>query len=142
MRKLIFLYIAFFSFSGLLAQSYSFQQIGVEEGLSQSVVNCVVQDDEGVFWIGTMSGLTRYDGRNFRVFTKSEGLSENWVTSALKDKNGNLWFGHWGGGVSFYNKKLEKLKDPEISAVVPCKSRHRANPKDAFVVLDYAVHNR
>ncbi|MEQ8522955.1 MAG: two-component regulator propeller domain-containing protein, partial [Vicingaceae bacterium] len=43
-------------------------------------------------------------------------------TSALKDKNGNLWFGHWGGGVSFYNKKLEKLKDLKLERFSNFKS--------------------
>ena len=99
---------------GLLAQTYSFQHIGVEEGLSQSVVNCVIQDDNGVFWIGTMSGVTRYDGKHFRVYMKSDGLAENWITSAVKDKNGNLWFGHWGGGVTFYDKELKVFKDLKL----------------------------
>ena len=95
-------------------QTYSFQHIGVEEGLSQSVVTTVLQDNQGVFWIGTMSGITRYDGNSFEVYMKSHGLAENWITSSLLDMNGNLWFGHWGGGVSFYDIHANAFKDMKL----------------------------
>ena len=116
MRKLTYLYcfIAVLLPGVILSQTFSFQHIGVEEGLSQSVVSCAIQDDEGIFWIGSMSGITRYNGNDLHVFMKSDGLAENWVTSALKDKNGNLWFGHWGGGVSFYDKKIKVFKDLKL----------------------------
>lgn len=106
-RLIIFLLVS----SALNAQTYSFQHIGVEDGLAQSVVTCIVQDNEGVFWVGTMSGLTAYDGKKFRIITKDNGLAENWITSSLKDKNGNLWFGHWGGGVSYYDTKNAMFTD-------------------------------
>ncbi|HAW51569.1 MAG TPA: hypothetical protein DCX54_04450, partial [Flavobacteriales bacterium] len=124
MRKLtrLFYLIAILLTQSGLAQTFSFQHIGVEEGLSQSVVNCAVQDNEGVFWIGTMSGITRYNGKEFRVFMKEDGLAENWITSALKDKNGNLWFGHWGGGVSFYDKQIKVFKDLQLERFSNFKS--------------------
>lgn len=112
MYKLIKSLLFFITVSNaLFAQTYSFQQIGVEDGLSQSVVTCVVQDNEGVFWIGTMSGLTSYNGKKYSVKTNENGLAENWITSSMKDKNGNLWFGHWGGGVSYYDVKNSVFTD-------------------------------
>lgn len=98
----------------MLAQTYSFQHIGVEDGLSQSVVTSVTQDNTGVFWIGTMSGVTRYDGANYQVMMKAQGLAENWVTTSIRDRDGNIWFGHWGGGVSMYDAEIGKIRDLQL----------------------------
>ncbi|MEP3384665.1 MAG: response regulator [Flavobacteriaceae bacterium] len=49
-------------------QQESFTQLSVNEGLSHSDANCVVQDNNGYLWIGTNSGLNRYDGYNFKTF--------------------------------------------------------------------------
>ncbi len=112
MRKLIYFLIPLLLFgTRLFSQTYSFQHIGVEDGLAQSVITSINQDKDGVFWIGTMSGLTRYDGSNFDIVAKEDGLAENWVTSSLRDQNGNLWFGHWGGGVSFYDVETGSFQD-------------------------------
>ncbi len=93
------------------AQQYSFINHGVEEGLSQSVVNTIVQDDYGYLWIGTMSGLNRYDGRTFELFDQKDSLAENWVSTSFKDSKGNLWFGHWAGGVSVFNWERQEISD-------------------------------
>jgi ligand-binding sensor domain-containing protein/serine phosphatase RsbU (regulator of sigma subunit) len=93
------------------AQTTSFIYYGVEQGLSQSQVQCITQDDDGNLWIGTLSGLTRYNGREFKVYSRTDSLAEDWVTSLCKDKDGNIWFGHWAGGVSMYNFKTQKIEN-------------------------------
>ena len=45
-----------------------FEQVSLEEGLSQSVVNVILQDKKGFLWVGTDDGLNRYDGYNFKIF--------------------------------------------------------------------------
>ena len=104
------------------AQTYSFKHLGVEEGLSQSVITTVIQGDDGTFWIGTMSGLNRWDGKEFEIFMESDGLAENWITSGLKDKRGNIWFGHWGGGLSYYEKSTGKIYDLKFELYTNYKS--------------------
>jgi ligand-binding sensor domain-containing protein/serine phosphatase RsbU (regulator of sigma subunit) len=95
----------------LHAQTTSFIHYGIEQGLAQSQVQAVHQDDEGNLWVGTLAGLTRYNGRTYRSFTKKDSLAEDWITSVCKDKDGNLWFGHWAGGVSRYNFASKKFQD-------------------------------
>src|SRR5689334_22757163 len=39
-----------------------FTRISVEQGLSQSTVQAILQDHAGFIWFGTEEGLNRYDG--------------------------------------------------------------------------------
>ena len=110
--QLLFLFV-FLSVQSL-AQTTSFINYGVEQGLSQSTVQTIIQDGEGNLWIGTLAGLTRYNGRTFSTYSKKNGMAEDWVTSSYKDKNGDLWFGHWAGGVTRYNSKNKAFEDMHL----------------------------
>lgn len=78
-----------------------FARIDIEQGLSQSTVTSLAQDHTGNIWIGTQSGLNRYDGFAVKVFRPeeqlSQSLSDNFVTSLLVDKKGMLWVGTLNG---------------------------------------------
>ena len=100
-----------FFVSTLSAQTTSFIYYGVEQGLSQSQVQDLAQDDDGNLWIGTLSGLTKYNGHEFKTFSRKDSLAEDWVTAMYKDKKGNIWLGHWAGGVSMYNNKTKKIEN-------------------------------
>lgn len=84
----------------------TFNHIGIERGLSQSTVFCIVQDAEGFLWFGTDDGLNRYDGYSVTVFkhsdTDSNSLSDNSILCLLNDKKGDLWIGTRLGGVDHY----------------------------------------
>src|SRR5579872_4226296 len=45
-----------------------FSHLSTNEGLSQTRVDQIVQDDDGFLWFATQYGLDRYDGYNFKVF--------------------------------------------------------------------------
>jgi Two component regulator propeller len=48
--------------------SIRFRRLSTNEGLSQTKVSQIVQDDQGFMWFGTQYGLDRFDGYNFKVF--------------------------------------------------------------------------
>jgi ligand-binding sensor domain-containing protein/signal transduction histidine kinase len=83
-----------------------FDHYGLTEGLSQSTVNCIVQDAQGFMWFGTQDGLNRFDGYDFKVYTtepnNSHSLSDRWITALAEDKNGNLWIGTRLGGLNLF----------------------------------------
>ena len=54
--------------ASLLNKNIVFNQLPEKLGLSQSTINCMVQDRDGFIWIGTWSGLIRYDGYSSRIF--------------------------------------------------------------------------
>src|ERR1035437_6568796 len=61
----------------LSAQTLNLNQFGIEEGLPQSSIYTMLQDKDGNIWVGTMSGVSKYNGLSFENFTKKDGLSEN-----------------------------------------------------------------
>ena len=43
----------------------------VKDGLSENSVRCILQDSKGYMWFGTKDGLSRYNGREFRIYGSS-----------------------------------------------------------------------
>lgn len=72
-----------------------FRQIWLEEGLSQSSVTSITQDQNGFIWFGTQDGLNRYDGRqidqyNFQPFNQNS-ISGDHILNLYPGKNNKLW---------------------------------------------------
>ncbi|OJW59611.1 MAG: hypothetical protein BGO55_21765 [Sphingobacteriales bacterium 50-39] len=81
-----------------------FEQVGINEGLSQSTVTCILQDRKGFIWFGTKDGLNKYDGYRFTVFKKNfkneNCLSSNDIKSMVEDRDGKIWIATSEGGVN------------------------------------------
>lgn len=75
-----------------------------EDGLPQNTLTAIVQTRDGYLWIGTYTGLARFDGLRFTVFAdnNSPGLASSRVTSLFEADDGTLWIGHETGEVSSY----------------------------------------
>lgn len=93
MRLILFLFL--FAFYGN-AQKYSFQGYSTSEGLPQSQVNAICQDDEGYLWIGTLGGVAKFNGNKFTTYSSDDGLLNNRV-SCISWFNNAIWIGHDGG---------------------------------------------
>lgn len=81
----------------LSAQQYSFINFSIEDGLAQSQVQTIFQDEKGYLWMGTYGGLSRYDGKNFVNFTKENGLLDNRVNCIIESPKKELYVGTLGG---------------------------------------------
>jgi two-component sensor histidine kinase/ligand-binding sensor domain-containing protein len=89
--------------SGIGAQQYDFTSYSVAEGLSQSDVRCVFQDQRGFLWVGTTGGgVCSFDGERFKEYGKKNGLIGELVFCMDQDKYGNMWFGT-NEGISCFN---------------------------------------
>jgi signal transduction histidine kinase/ligand-binding sensor domain-containing protein/DNA-binding response OmpR family regulator len=75
----------------------SFERLTTEEGLSNNMVRCIMQDSVGYLWIGTNDGLNRYDGYDFRVYNNIPGdtnsLVDNSIYTIFENSPGDLWIG-------------------------------------------------
>jgi signal transduction histidine kinase/ligand-binding sensor domain-containing protein len=93
--------------------SIRFEQITMEEGLSQNAILALLQDRQGYLWIGTQDGLNRYDGYTFTQFKNNgqdpNSISFNSVISLYEDNEGIIWIGTWGGGLNRYDPNTGKF---------------------------------
>jgi ligand-binding sensor domain-containing protein/AraC-like DNA-binding protein len=81
---------------------YIFKTWTTEDGLPQNSVLSLIQDKTGYIWLGTRSGLVRFDGVVFRVFNQwnTRPLKNNNILALYEDRNGVLWIGTDGGGLN------------------------------------------
>lgn len=99
------------------AQYYNltFRNYSSNNGLSQSEVECVFEDSEGFLWVGTRFGLTRYDGKDFRVFfhhvDEPASIGENVIKDIGEDSKGSLWFAAYNSGISRLNRLNSKFQN-------------------------------
>ncbi len=101
--------LAVIVFLPVKSQTYYFDNYGVAEGLYQSKVYDILQDKEHYIWMGTLGGVSRFNGREFVNFTSQNGLAQNGVKVLFKDSRGIIWLGHLGGGISRVIKKRPEI---------------------------------
>lgn len=88
------------------AQEFNFINYSVADGLSQSEVLSMCEDQMGYLWMGTAGGgINRFDGKNFQAFTKNDGLLSNLVSSIVQSRDGRLIMTHDGSGITTYDGK-------------------------------------
>lgn len=80
--------------------SSPFRSYAVVDGLSQSNVHDITQDQSGYLWIATARGLNRFDGKTFDHFTIADGLPNNWITSIYTGADNVVWTGDQRGNIS------------------------------------------
>jgi ligand-binding sensor domain-containing protein/signal transduction histidine kinase len=78
---------------------------GTDDGLPQNAVTAVVQTRDGYIWVGTYSGLARFDGVRFTTFNNGNTppLRSGRVTSLFEDPAGTLWIGSEIGELTAYD---------------------------------------
>ncbi len=99
-----------------------FEQLSNEDGLSQSIVNCILQDRTGFLWLGTQNGLNRHDGYGFKVYRRDaeepSSLGHDFIMALSEDPTGDLWIGTEGGGLARWRRATDSFQN------------HRHDPQD------------
>lgn len=89
------------------------RQYTTDEGLSQNIVYCMLQDKRGFIWAGTDNGLNRFDGYSFKKFFKNNrdtiSLSNNAVLSLAEGPDGRIWIGTMEG-LNVYDPGIGRVK--------------------------------
>src|ERR1044071_9336961 len=73
----------------------------VQQGLPQATIYAIHQSRDGYLWLGTQTGLVRFDGVRFTSIDEVGGieLKNIWVTDLAEDSDGGLWIATNGEGV-------------------------------------------
>jgi ligand-binding sensor domain-containing protein len=109
---------------------FIFETYSVKEGLSQSSARVIYQDKLGYIWVGTESGINRFDGYEFKQYNhdikNAQSRANGWIQEIREDAQGNLWTSDVNGHLCF----LDRTKDVWKNYNIPIKdSLLNKNPK-------------
>jgi len=106
-----------------------FEHLTINDGLPENSVLCILQDHLGYLWLGTLSGLVKYDGYNMIVYqsnpSDSLSISHQAIRTIYEDRSGTLWIGTGGselGGLNKFDRTSETftsyLHNPDDSTSI------------------------
>src|SRR5690606_16609520 len=106
----LFIILNVFFSNYALCQRYNLTTLNIEDGLPSENVYDVFQDKNGFMWFGTLSGLARYDGYDFRVFNDADGLTDSKIKQIIAHK-GKMLVLSWGYQLyEYYNGRFRNYQ--------------------------------
>ena len=114
-----------------------------EDGLPSNQTTSIIQDKLGYFWIGTMNGAVRYDGKNMKIFKVDDGLTSNEVQGFFEDPMGRIWFHCFGGKSCYYldGKIYNQFNDPRLKWITTHTIFTRMSITKDYL-SNYNIHNK
>ncbi|MEJ2542548.1 MAG: two-component regulator propeller domain-containing protein, partial [Calditrichaceae bacterium] len=89
----------------------TFEHLSLEKGISHNLTRCIIQDNKGFMWFGTMFGLIKFDGLNYIAYRNHPGdslsLSHDDILCMIEDRNKYLWIGTRGGGLNRFDPRTK-----------------------------------
>ena len=107
------------------------------EGLAGDVVRSISQDKSGDIWVGTESGLSRYDGENWETFTSADGLAGDIIYDIACDVDGTIWV-VTEAGVSFSHDDVAVEEPVDLPAGLAIKGAY-PNPFNPSTTIVFEV---
>jgi len=121
-RTLIIINTLWFTLSVADSPKKTFTHFTEAQGLPSLMINTIYQDRLGYIWIGTLNGLARYDGYEFKQYTPDPGeyygANINIVSAIYEDSQDNLWIGYVKG-ISKFNRIDETFTFFDLSPFAP-----------------------
>ena len=110
MKRVALILLTIFAACQAMASGRQFTHINTSNSrLSSDCIKSLMQDSRGYIWIGTVSGVNRYDGTRIRTYgTKELGLESDFITCMEEDTEGNVWVAT-STGVSRYDFALDRF---------------------------------
>ncbi len=116
-------FLMFCTISSLSAQNNQLRAYTLEDGLPQSQVYDIIQDEIGYLWLGTQGGgLCRFNGDEFKTWNESDGLQSNYI-HALAFVNDSLFIGTKSGLSIKTKTKFINHDSPRINKICYIKGK-------------------
>lgn len=100
--------------------NYSFTQLSIEQGLSQSTAQSILLDHKGTLWIGTKSGLNSYTQERIKTYLHHSGdphsLPSNYINHLTEDSLGNFWIAT-SKGLALYDDEQDQFNTVNFSII-------------------------
>jgi diguanylate cyclase (GGDEF)-like protein len=91
---------------------FSLQRLQDEFGLDAVTVTAMGQDSQGFLWLGTQTGLYRYDGARAQKMSDAENITGHYIVDLLIAPDGTPWFAGNHGIAHYRNGQFEALPIP------------------------------
>lgn len=76
-----------------------------DNGLDGTAANCIFSSESGLLWIGTYTGLYRYDGTDFqRIAINGTNMPIKDIAESCNNEQTELWIGTNGDGLWYYTE--------------------------------------
>jgi signal transduction histidine kinase/ligand-binding sensor domain-containing protein/DNA-binding NarL/FixJ family response regulator len=97
--------------SFITTKAIEFQRVGENSGLTDNFVLSIMQDSKGFMWVGTMSGVFRYDGYLFTKIREQQTQKtlNNRIRAVREDFESNMWIFGYNGNVHFYDRNTNSI---------------------------------
>lgn len=105
-------FLGLFSSIGI-SQELPFMNWTTADGLAQSQVRSLHKDHLGYLWVGTLGGVSRFNGQEFVSFSRQDGLLGNQVNAITELGDTMLVFGSIGGITTFNGHDFEQFRFPQ-----------------------------
>lgn len=119
---------------------FAVQRLPDHFGLGAVTVTSMAQDREGFLWIGTQTGLYRYDGARAQKMAEVEGLIGHYIVDMLIAPDGTAWFAGNHGIAYYRNGRFESLAIP--ASAMPLASATQIFAVDSNGVVYAVLFNR
>ncbi|WP_025741567.1 sensor histidine kinase [Aquimarina pacifica] len=125
-KRLALIFLLMFSLSyvnPLLSQNNQLRAYTLEDGLPQSQVYDIIQDEVGYLWLGTQGGgLCRFDGEEFNIWTENDGLQSNYIHSLAFIKD-SLFIGTKGGLSIKTKNNFTNFESPRVNRITKIEGK-------------------
>jgi signal transduction histidine kinase/ligand-binding sensor domain-containing protein len=103
---------------GRYLSQYAHTAWRIQDGFFKGSPYSLVQTQDGYLWIGTTSGLLRFDGVRFVPWTAAKGDQLTEIGCLLAASDGSLWIGTSGGLAHWRNQKLTHYPSARVASIL------------------------
>lgn len=83
------------------AQNYNYRNFTTEDGLASNDIYDMVEEENGLLWMASEYGVSRFDGYNFKTYTIDNGLPSLSNLRLFLDEKKKLWVAGNDGSLSY-----------------------------------------